>query len=118
VGVRSWSRPRSGRATSSIRRPSSAAWLGAGADQEVMTSFYRPDITAARMDLVAKQSLRAVRARSERHRRCRHLRRLYGDRPLAARVLRLLQAREAKDFIKNGNLKSAAGCRATRTAGN
>ena len=79
---------------------------GAGADQEVMTSFYRPDIASLpEMDLVAKQ----VYAQSGLSARDIDAAVIYDA--FSAIVLWQLESfgfcktGEAKDFIKNGNLE-------------
>ena len=83
-----------------------------------MTSFYRPSIAALpEMDLVARQVYAMSGPRPDGHRRRGDLRRLHADRAVAARGVRLLQAR-ARPAISctTATSSSAVGCRSTRTA--
>ncbi len=71
----------------------------AGADQENMTSFYRPSISyLPEMDLVAKQAYAMSGLRAERRRRRDHLRRLHAGGDVAARVVGILWSRRGEGF--------------------
>ena len=100
-------------ARSRPRLPSGAALIrsvaqAAGADQEVMTSFYRPSLaTLPEMDLVAKQNYAMSWTLTCRgHRRGDPLRRILDHHACgSSRASASARPGEAKDFIQDGALE-------------
>ena len=96
----------------------SAAAQGSGADQFVMTSYYRDGLTGLpEMGIVADQLWRQSGIGAGRRRRRRALRPLHPVRADPARGARLLR-RAARRATSSPTARSSstAGCRSTRTA--